>query len=299
MEEDLKPFDFIVVTTKNFPDVPPTVDEIISPAVTPGHTTVILIQNGINIEKPLLARFPENTILSGVSMISATEISRGKILHDDHDVLKIGPYQSPQVPKDKSEAAAKTFIDIYSACGKVNCVYDEDVSWSRWRKLVYNGTFNSVATILQLDTTRMRVYEHIIDDLVRPAMGEVIATAAAAGVKLPEGTDDFFITGDPPESYFRPSMCQDIMKVSDPYARGRTKLRTSKGNYIEMETIVGEPVREAEKLGVPTPILCTIYGILKGLQAKTKEKNGLLEPTVKSGMRYFPEFPNQTDEPSC
>jgi ketopantoate reductase len=45
---------------------------------------------------------------------------------------------------------------------------------------------------------------------------------------------------------------------------------------MELENIVGEPLREAEKLGVPAPNLRMIYGLLKVLQWKTKEKKGLV-----------------------
>lgn len=82
-KECLRPFDFIVVTTKNIADVSPTVTEIIAPAVTAGHTTIVLLQNGLNIEKPLLVAFPMNPVLSGVSLIGAAETSPGVILHDD------------------------------------------------------------------------------------------------------------------------------------------------------------------------------------------------------------------------
>src|SRR5262245_29968715 len=51
----VKPFDYVICTTKNVPDVPPTVVDLIKPAVTPGHSVILLIQNGLNIEKPLLA----------------------------------------------------------------------------------------------------------------------------------------------------------------------------------------------------------------------------------------------------
>lgn len=39
-----------------------------------------------------------------------------------------------------------------------------------------------------------------------------------------------------------------------------------KGNYTEYENIVGEPLREAERLGVPAPNLRMVYGLLKILQ---------------------------------
>lgn len=212
-EEGIKPFDFIVVTTKNIADVAPTVAEIIEPAVTPGHSTIVLVQNGLNIEKPLVAKYPSNVVLSGVSLIGATETAPGKIRHDDKDVLKIGSYSSPDVSPGDGEAAAKKFVEIYNACGKVECIFDADVPFTRWRKLIYNSSFNSVATILRLDTTRMRISEHIIDNLIRPVMLEIKATAKAAGVELPEDIAETTIRIDPIETFFKPSMCQDIEKV--------------------------------------------------------------------------------------
>jgi 2-dehydropantoate 2-reductase len=263
-------FDFIVVTTKNIPDIKPAVADIVAPAVTPGHSVILLLQNGFNIEKPLIARFPTNPILSGVSLIGATEYEKGRIRHDDKDRLKVGAFDSPGVPEDVAVAAAKSFVELYSACGKVDCQYDEDVAYTRWRKLVYNSTYNSIATILRMDTCRMRIYEHIIDDLVRPAMLEIKAIALAAGVKLPDDIAETMIRVDPTDTYFKPSMCQDV----------------EKGNYIEFENIVGEPVREAKRLGVPVPTLTVVYGILKGLQTKVMEERGLVEATFTTSSRY-------------
>lgn len=80
--EGLRPFDHIFVATKNVPDVSPTVVDIIQPAVSPA-TTIILFQNGLNIEKPVLERFSSNSVLSGISLIGANETSHGVIKHDE------------------------------------------------------------------------------------------------------------------------------------------------------------------------------------------------------------------------
>jgi len=45
-------------------------------------------------------------------------------------------------------------------------------------------------------------------------------------------------------------------------------------------------MREAEKLGVATPVLKTIYGILKGLQWQTMEAKGLVVPKWHEGSMY-------------
>lgn len=45
---------------------------------------------------------------------------------------------------------------------------------------------------------------------------------------------------------------------------------------MEYENLVGEPLREAEKIGVPTPTLKVIYEICKALQWGIMEKKGLV-----------------------
>lgn len=96
-EPTLKPFDFIVVATKNIPDVGPTVADLIDHAMTPSLTSVVLMQNGLNIEKPLLNRFPDAPIISGVQLMGATERSPGVIAHDEPDKSLIGKGNSPEL----------------------------------------------------------------------------------------------------------------------------------------------------------------------------------------------------------
>ena len=212
-KESLTPFDFIVVTTKNIGDVSPTVAEIIAPAVTAGHTAIVLLQNGLNIEKPLLAAFPTNPCLSGVSLIGATETLPGVILHDDRDRLIIGAFTNPTIPIETSTHAAQRFVELYSASGNVTCTYNENVGFVRWRKLVYNACYNSACAITHMDTSRMRILKYPIDDVVRPLMLEIVAIAEAAGHKLPESIVEDMINCDPEDTYFKPSMQQDIEKV--------------------------------------------------------------------------------------
>jgi 2-dehydropantoate 2-reductase len=269
-QEGLEPYDFLVVTTKNIPDVRPTVLDIIKTAVTPGITTVVLLQNGLNIEKPIVERFPENVVLSGVSLIGATEFKLGSIRHDDRDRAKLGPFPGQKTSPTLAEAKGKQFVELYMACGKVDWQYDEDVNSTRWRKLVYNSCYNSVSAILGMDTARMRMSQSVIDDLVKPAMLEIVAIAKAAGVDLPSSVVQDIITVDPTDTAFLPSMGQDA----------------AKGNYIESENIVGEPLREAERLGVSCPTLRTIYGFLKGIQLKAKESRGLWQPKFDEGNPY-------------
>ncbi|OAA63487.1 Ketopantoate reductase ApbA/PanE [Niveomyces insectorum RCEF 264] len=266
----LEPFDFVLVTTKNLPEVSPTAGELIEPAVTPGTTAIVLSQNGLNIEKPFVSRFPRNPIISSISTIGATEKPHGVVLHNDTDEQKIGPFHNPGVAPEVAEAAARRYVEIYNACGKLSIVYEHDVLKTRWRKLIYNASFNSVATLLRMDTTRMRMAQHVIDDLIKPIMREIIAAGNAAGADLDPGLANTIVFSDPEEAFFSPSMLQDM----------------EKGNLMEIEVIVGEPLREGEARGVPMPTLKVIYGLLRGLQVRIKEQRGLWEPKFEPGNPY-------------
>lgn len=207
------PFDYIVLVMKNLPDIGPPLTSLIAPAVTPNHTSILLLQNGLNIEKPFVAAFPTNPILSGVSLIGSVEPTHGTIVQDDLDRLIVSPFSHPSADRETVVAAAKKFVEIYGAGGKTQCVYEEDVDYQRWRKLVYNATLNPICAITGLDTGRIRLADGGVEGLVRPAMEEVVAAARAAGVVLAANVVDTMIGIDPLEIYLEPSMLADVRKV--------------------------------------------------------------------------------------
>ncbi|KAK5053290.1 hypothetical protein LTR84_002264 [Exophiala bonariae] len=267
-QEPSAPFDYIICTTKNNPDIPPTLVDLISPAVTPGHSVIVLVQNGLNIEKPLLKAFPNNVCLSGVSLMGADELSPGSILQNDVDRLYIGEFVSDTMDKEKQTAAAKDFVRIYSASGKVQCSYQPDVVFVRWRKLMYNAVWNPICALTDLDTSRFRLASEDNDPasplnlLIRPAMNEIRAAAkAAANVDLPESLVEDMVECDPIEIFCAPSMLQD-----------RRKKR-----FLEFENILGEALREGEKAGASMPIVRTIYALCKAIQWRTKETSGMVD----------------------
>ncbi|KAI1163891.1 putative 2-dehydropantoate 2-reductase [Nemania serpens] len=270
-KEKLDPFDFILVATKNIPELPPTMADIIEPAVTTGMTAIVLSQNGLNIEKPVIERFPVNPIISSITYAAAREISYGKILHDNAEVQQIGPFDNPRVQPEVAEEAARRYVAVYNASSKPNIVFDADVKFARWRKLVYNASYSSVTSVLRMDTACIRMSQHVIDDLIRPIVLEVLAAARANGVHLTDDFADKVIRADVTRAAFKPSMCQDLEKE----------------NFMEIETIVGEPLREGEAKGVQMPTLRTIYGLLKGLQLQIKEQRGLWEA------QFTPDNPYQ------
>lgn len=212
---DEQKFDYIICTTKNIPDSTLKVVDMIGPAITAGHTIIVLVQNGLNIEKPIFEKFPGNIVLSGVSMIGSTETSHGVIRHLDPDELLVGAFHNPNLSIDAQHAAAQEFITIYAAGGKTQCEFVPDVPFSRWRKLVYNACLNSTCAITGLDTGRLRIAGAPIERLVRPAMEEIRLAANASGVPLPDDVAEKMMNIlEPVTDYFAPSMLVDVRKVS-------------------------------------------------------------------------------------
>lgn len=210
----LPPYEYIVCTTKNVSDVSPSLLDLIKPAVTPGYSTIALIQNGLNIEKPFIDAFPENIVLSGVSFCGSHEVKTGEIVHDDNDKVFIGAFDNPGVDREIQEKAARDFVKIYGAGGKCFPEYDANVGWTRWRKLLYNACLNSICAITDLDTGRIQIADGAVVALVRPAMEEIRAGARACGHDLPENLVDFMIRKDPITMYNPPSMQVDLRKVN-------------------------------------------------------------------------------------
>lgn len=160
--------------------------DTISPALTPGVTTLVLIQNRLNVEKPYLARFQQNVILPGVSYAGSQETQHATILHSSHDFLEIGAFRNCNIHNAWEVTAAEHFVSLYVASGEASCQIAPHVQHDRWRKLVYNATMNPLCAITGLDTGSLRRTGPFVSKLLEDGMAEIIAGAAAAGYILPK-----------------------------------------------------------------------------------------------------------------
>jgi len=252
-------FDFILLTTKNIPDGPVTCEDIIRPAVT-SKTVIILLQNGLGIEKPMIEQFPQNIILSGVSLIGSSNINC-VVTNLHKDQIYLGAWNNPNVENhtEKEQFAIREFTRIYGN-EKYNKVFiDDNVQKTRWEKLVYNSVLNTTTTIVNLDINRCQIMG-ANNDLFRPAMREVIEIAASEGIEVCADTIERFIhIGD--GLFYSPSMCVDARKKQ----------------LLELEVILGNPLKIAEKNGVHTPILRTLYTLLTMVQFRIKEEKGIIK----------------------
>jgi ketopantoate reductase len=231
----------------------------------------------LNIEKPFLDAHPRTVILSGISLIGSAEPNYGRIVQNEPDRLLIGAFQHPTIDEETASTKAREFVTLYSASGRNDCKYSPNVVHDRWRKLVYNACFNPICAVTGIDSGRIRLADGGLDGLVRPAMNEIVTAAkAVANVVLEDDVVEKVIATDPLESWAKPSMLQDLEKVrkSSPECVAGTESR--QGNFIEFENLLGEPLREGRKAGVPMPTLEVLYQLARVIQWRTKEAKDLV-----------------------
>jgi len=73
--------DFIIVATKVLPEI--DIYNLIKDSVKPG-SSIVLLQNGIDIERPVVEKFPDNEIISALAFICVSRTEYGVIEHQDY-----------------------------------------------------------------------------------------------------------------------------------------------------------------------------------------------------------------------
>ena len=84
-----EPPDYLLLTSKVLENVDRAA--LIRPAVGP-RTVIVLIQNGVDIEAPIAAAFPDNELLSSLAFIGVGRSAPGQVNHQSLGSLILGRY---------------------------------------------------------------------------------------------------------------------------------------------------------------------------------------------------------------
>ncbi|OKL59571.1 hypothetical protein UA08_05036 [Talaromyces atroroseus] len=247
-------YDYVVVCTKQLPNKSPVTD-MISSVMTPGKTTVVMIQNGMGIEQEIISMWPENAVMSSVSHIGSSIKEPNVVLQIGKDVSKMGPHFHDGLDDAKSRERAKAFVQMYVAGGCSVCEPVDDIQVARWEKLLWNGTFNTVCALMRMDVGEVQRSKGR-ETLLVPMMWEIWRIANAAGHHMPESIVSWMAYRLPDDCSYRPSMLLDL----------------ENGRPMELEVILGNPLKTAKELGVDAPIMTTVYKFLKLEEWKIDQK---------------------------
>ncbi|KAK3058716.1 hypothetical protein LTR09_000281 [Extremus antarcticus] len=259
-------WDYLLVATKVLPEVS-DVSRLLEGLID-DKTSIVLVQNGLGIEKPYRARFPGTTILSAVTIASAVQNEPGTITHNRWTRLSIGPYlpdstlnqENPESSRDTTRT--KAFVDLLEAGGITDAIPYAAASLQllRWHKLAINAAINASSVLsggcgnaALADDPELAI--HLLG-----VMNEVLATGAKVlgyesfpfqELKLAT-PEQVLASVRKNTSGSRPSMWWD-------WAEGRP---------MEVEAILGEPVRVAREIGVEMGRTQSLYALLRMAQEK-------------------------------
>jgi len=238
--------DLVIVALKS------TNNDQLDPLVRPllkDDTAVLTLQNGLGNEDRLAELFGAGRVLGGMAFVCINRVGPGVIRHTDHGIIRIGEFADPS-RRDRVDRIAVMFN-----ASRVRCEVLDDLRFGRWQKLLWNIPFNGLGAALDLTTDRLVGSDEGLA-LVRQLMEEVRAAARADGVELPAELVDININNTLSMGPYKSSMQVDRQH----------------GRAMEVEAILGEPLRRARSGGASTPILAALYRaavvVDAGLQAR-------------------------------
>jgi 2-dehydropantoate 2-reductase len=207
---------------------------------------IMTVQNGLGSEEAFAERGPW-PLISAVTFMSGTRHSDTEVEYILDTDTWLGPYGATSYELVEDVAQLLLRADLKARAFR-------DLRPAQWSKLIFNSTVNSVAALTELPhdahfAARGRVEDlgHLVYDLI----AEGKAVAAAAGVELHEDPWEMNVLATGRGSRHYPSMLEDVA------ARRPT----------EIDQISGALVREAQRLGVPTPLHTALYRLVKAREA--------------------------------
>lgn len=218
--------------------------DLVAPCIGPG-TRIVALMNGLGIESRFCEWFGPERVFGAMAFVCINRGEPGIIHHLEYGRVSIG-----HALDDPGEnARLRDLLDS----GHIENVVAPNLRYARWEKLCWNIPFNGLSVAGGGIGTQTIVTNAELRRTAERAMGEVVAAGNAdlgavgsvARLDAAEVIPRMFALTETMGDY-RTSMVIDYVL----------------GNELEVETILGNPVRRARELGVATPTIETLYALV-------------------------------------
>lgn len=239
--DEMPQVDVVIVAVKALvnADVAPIVGRLVK-----SGGAVLLIQNGVNGEEVFRHAVPDSVeILGGLAFISSQVTGPRQVTHFDHGLLTVGRYQTDYLASPATQRMRDIEAELESVGVDVDLV--DDLLLARWQKLLWNLPFNGISVVLDALTDEMVADENVA--MITGLMGEVIEAAAADGRTIDPEFIELLIAGT---------------KIMTPYSTSM-KVDANKGRRLEVEAMIGNPLRRAQAHGLAVPRMELLYQQVK------------------------------------
>lgn len=166
---------------------------------------VLVLQNGIGLEKTFQELVPNSQIFGGLCFLCSNKIGPGHIRHLDYGTIKLGHYIG-----EKAAGLSKELQEINTVLSKakISTELSEDINKARWEKLVWNAAFNGTCTVLNQTTDKLAQFAKT-RSLLFNIMSEVIEAAQACGHNIDKLFADHMMALTDNMAAYNPSMKLD------------------------------------------------------------------------------------------
>ncbi|KAF2187976.1 2-dehydropantoate 2-reductase [Zopfia rhizophila CBS 207.26] len=253
-------WDYIVVSTKALPDV--SDDSEILEDLVYDRTAIVLIQNGLGVEAPYAKRFPKAAICSAVTIASCAQPSHGQIKHNRWTRINSGPYL-PHLDTGSARSSDARAIEHNNSFVKLlkdGGVKDADaydhakLQLVRWHKIAINASMNPSSVLSGCTPNGTMSNDEELYRHLKGVMEEILSTAPKVlGKPFPKefaSSNQILRSTQKNTSGSKPSMALD-------WEQGKT---------MELEVILGNPIRIARDRGFEMPRLQSLYALLRMAQ---------------------------------
>jgi len=202
-------------------------------------TIVMTLQNGVESDEVVAGRFGWERVVPAAVYVGATIDEPGVVVHQAPARISFGA--RPGFDAARLDAVR----EVLASTGQ-RIQVSGDIQHERWRKLMWNASFNTVsamtmrspAELLALPETR---------ELLRRLMQEVVNVAQALGVGLVDADVDEHLS----------------WTERAPGMRTSTMVDRSRGRAMEADALIGVIVRRGRECGIPTPASEAMYALMK------------------------------------
>jgi 2-dehydropantoate 2-reductase len=212
------------------------------PPIVHDRSIALVLQNGLHVEQATREVMGEGRVAGGCCFLCSNKVGPGHIRHLDYGKIVFGAYRGV----DDGEAAPSMPLlqQIHSdlCAARIECYLTEDLTTSRWKKLMWNIPFNGLSIAEGGVTTDELLRSPEIETEIRCLMQEIVTAARTIGLPLSEDLIDFNIERTRPMGPYRPSSMIDYLE----------------GREVEVGPIWEEPLRRAKQAGVSMPHLETL-----------------------------------------
>ena len=211
-------------------------------------TVVISFQNGLGNEETIGRIVGSEHVLGGLTAQGATVVEAGVIRNFGDLPSYIGELAGGLSPR------ATAIADAFTRHGLPTFASD-NIKKAKWQKLLGNVALGAVSAATDLTSAEIVAIPELRAVVLR-ALDETAAVACACGVPLGETEtrtifDKLTAIGDGGTGASKSSMAIDV----------------ANRRPTEIDTIHGSVSRLGRELGVPTPTIDAMVGIVKGLQS--------------------------------